>query len=125
MRILAVIFAIGCLSGCNRPAPYLVRHQVNIPCTNQYIIVQPTRIASDLDIRRAAAAQLPPAALLAYSTDGKIFAPFPVVVYSTFSNTQGIREITVSNTALWISLTTTNPTDVGRIVGLTFTEKSP
>ena len=46
-----------------------------------------------------------------------------MVSYSTASNTQGIREITVSNTDVWIRITTTNQSDVGRAVLLTFMEK--
>ena len=121
-RIIAVL-AIALLAGCGRPATYMVRHHVSIPSTNHYTIVNQTRIASDLDSRRAPSAPMPPAALLEYSTNGKTFAPFPVVTYSTTSNTQGIREITVGSTDVWIRITTTNQLDVGRLVLMTFMEK--
>lgn len=124
MRNYIGVLAVGLLAGCSAPMPYMVRHHVSIPCTNQYTIVNRTRVVTDLDSRRSPSAPLPPDALLEYSTDGKTFAAFPWVSYSTFSDTQAIREITVSNTVVWVRITTTNVSDVGRSVLLTFMEKN-
>ncbi len=123
MKKITVMLALVVLAGCSRPASYMMRHHVSIPSTNHYTVIAQTRILTDLDSRRAPSAPLPPAALLEYSTDGKTFTPFPMVSYSTASNTQGIREITVSSTDVWIRITTTNQSDVGRSVLLTFMEK--
>ena len=114
--------SVVCLAGCGQPTPVMIRHSVNIPCTNQYALVNQTRITTDLDLRSAPSAQRRPDALLEYSTDGRNFAPFPMVSYSTFSDSQGIREITIGNTDVWIRITTTNQADVGRTVALTFME---
>ena len=115
--ILAVILVMGC---AKQPIQR-VSHHLTIPCTNHYTILGKTRITTNLDARRSRSTPRPPDALLEYSTDGKTFNAFPMVLYSTASNTQGIREIMVSDTDLWIRVSTTNTTDLGRAVIMGFT----
>ena len=106
-------------SKVRKPQPLIVRHHVAIPCANRYSLAQRTVIRSDLDSRRAPGSSPPPAALEC-SLDGTAYRPFPTVSYSTFSNTMGIREITVGGSAVWIRITTTNQADLGRPVTLIF-----
>ena len=123
MKKIIIALAVVYLAGCGQQSKsVMIRHSVTIPCTNQYALVNQTRITTDLDLRRSPSSPLRPNALLEYSIDGKLFAPFSMVSYNTFSDSQGIREITIGDTNVWIRITTTNQTDVGRSVVLTFME---
>jgi hypothetical protein len=124
MKTLLTLLLIVLMVGCSPRARFkVVPHEIAIPSTNRYTVVDQARITSNLDTRRAPSSALPPDVLLEFSTDGETFAPFPMVTYSTASNTQGIREITVENTDVWIRATTTNQADVGKSFSLSLIKR--
>ena len=123
MKTSIALLSLILLTSCAKQPIRRVSHQLTIPCTNQYAVAGETLVRSNLDARRSRSAERPPDALLEYSTDGTTYKPFPMVVYSTTSNTMGIREITVRDTDLWIRITTTNSSDIGRAVVMGFTVK--